>query len=48
MPTDPAETRRPEWQAWNEAAFGSECMVWHDGRDTDGVDRLKGETPATR
>jgi hypothetical protein len=43
MPNTLLEARRPEWQAWKEATFGSEYMIWHDGLDTDAVDRLKGE-----
>ena len=43
MPDTPLESRRPEWQSWKEATFGSEYMIWHDGLDTDAVARLTGE-----
>jgi hypothetical protein len=46
MPDTALESRRPEWQAWKEAMFGSEYMIWHDGLDTDAVARLKGEARA--
>jgi len=40
------DDRKAAWLAWKEATFGTDYMIWHDGLQTGGIARLRGDARA--